>query len=126
MEKLRIKAFHRCVDDFLTDLVRTFPSDYTFGIVQTMIKTFRTSIPEKDTIRYFWEYVKDYRQEISNHDESFFMADEIIQTVPQGYSSLFHELRSVWTRPTTTDQTKTAIFQHVVQLVKIAEMVCAS
>ena len=123
METLRIKAFHRSVDDFLQDLVQTFPADYTFGLVQTMVKTFRTSIPEKEAIKYFWDYIKDYRQEILNEDESFFMADEIIQTVPQAYSTLFHQLRGVWTRSSTTAQTKSAIFKHTIQLVKIAEMI---
>lgn len=124
MEGLRIQAFNSCVDDFLSDLVNTFPTDYSFVIAQGLVNTLRKTLNSREAIQYFWNYVKDYKTEIESEDESFFLTPEILETVSSAYKMLFEQIKSVWLRPNTSLQTKSAIFKHVKHLLIIAGMVC--
>ncbi len=112
-----VEAFNEMLQQFIDELVLTFPEVKTFKKYQSALKVVRKSTP-KVPLKEFYDSVKPYSDKIMKKDETFFTEDaqdiEFINDL---------NIQSVWSG--SSDTTKNAIWQYMQTLYILATTISA-
>jgi hypothetical protein len=112
-----VDAFNEMLQQFIDELVLTFPNVNNFKKYQTALKVVRKSTP-KVPLKEFYDSVKPYSDKIMKKDETFFLEDaqdiEFINDL---------NIQSVWGE--SSNNTKDAIWQYLQTLYILATTISA-
>jgi len=104
-----MKAFNDMLEQFVKELIETFPEEKCLKKYQIKIDMLRSSNPRKCVMK-FMKKIKPYADSIMKKDDSFFMNVPEGQEVPAIVEEL--NLHSNWT-PDLSQKTKDAIWQYL-------------
>lgn len=101
-----ISAFNDMMEQFVTELVSTFPNETSFKKYQLTLQVARKANP-RSILTTFMESVSPYSQKLMEKDETFMTEDakniELINDL---------KITNIWT-PDLSENTKNAIWQYL-------------
>jgi len=103
-----IGGFISMMDHFIEELLVTFPSETKIKVYKSSFDMLKKSNPRK-VLTLFVDTVSPYTQQIMNKDESVMLDDSIPLNAELN-------LKGIWESPTTTANTKEAIWAHLTTL----------
>ena len=104
-----MKAFNDMLEQFVRELIETFPEEKCLKKYQIKIDMLRNSNPRK-CVTKFMKNIKPYSEFIMKKDDSFFMNVQEGQELPAIVEEL--NLHANWT-PDLSQKTKDAIWQYL-------------
>lgn len=116
-----VSDFFQLLDDFLTDVGESFPSELTH------IKTYQRLIDAARRangrlfITKFMEVIGPYEKQIMDCDEEHFLSLDPTQVDPNISSNdleLITIVKDIWRTPSTTDKTKASIWAYLQALIR--------
>lgn len=116
-----VSEFFQLLDDFLTDVGESFPSELTH------IKTYQRLIDGARRangrlfIAKFMDVIGPYEKEIMDCDEEHFLSLDPTQIDPNISSNdleLITIIKDIWRTPSTTDKTKASIWAYLQALAR--------
>lgn len=116
-----ISCFNSKLDEFMTDLISSYPSDKDFLMFKQSYKMLKLVDDTKPAL-LFKMYTMKYIDQITSKDEKFFLdhdfKDELNTSDNQDFSSeLLNKLKSYWS--TMSSENKDAIWNYLNLLCKI-------
>ena len=101
-----ISAFIDMLEQFITELIETFPDEKSFKKYQLTIQIARKANP-RSVLNTFMESVTPYSQKLMEKDETFITEDAVnIEVINE------LNIKSIWT-PDMSENTKSAIWQYL-------------
>ena len=121
---MSVSDFFQLLDDFLTDVGESFPSEIThIKTYQRLIETARRA-NARLFVTKFMEVITPYKKEIMDCDEEHFLSLDPVQIDPNLKTSdleLITIVKDIWRTPTTTDKTKASIWAYLQALLRAGE-----
>lgn len=104
------QAFNSMMDEFLNELIETFPEEKSLKVQQTSFQTLKKANPRK-IVETFMNAITPYTSQISARDESIFQNTniEFLKKI---------NIRNWWT-PDVSENTKNAIWQYLNTLIML-------
>jgi hypothetical protein len=113
-----VSAFNDTLDQFVAELVDTFPEEKTFKKYQLSLEIIRKT-NARQSLNTFMSSVKSFSDKIMNRDDSFFLEDA---TKIEFLSDL--NICKIWT-PDLSVNTKNAIWQYLQTLYLLGATISA-
>jgi hypothetical protein len=118
-----INCFNVKFEEFLKDLIETFPNDKDFKLCKQSYNLLKI-VDYRKPIMMFNIYGQKYKAPIEKRDDAFFLTHDFKEELDQeeNFSTdLLIKLKSYWR--TMTDDNKTVIWQYLELLYKINDKV---
>lgn len=100
-----IGGFITMMEQFIDELMITFPNETKIKVYKNSFDMLKKTNPRK-VLTLFLDAVSPYTQQIMNKDESIMLDDSIPLNAELN-------LKGIWESPTTTSNTKDAIWAHL-------------
>lgn len=119
-KQLKLDTFHKLFMELLNDLSIIKPNDTTLLWVKTAI-----SLLDIETlVIQFMEYVSPYSKKILNRDETFFIDELHMEVEKESFAGKeISKVRAIWLEPSTTDDTKSCIWNYFILLLKLGNSI---
>lgn len=121
MKSVKIDLFCQTLENFMGELVTMYPEDQTLSWCLTMYKNFG-GLYKDQAVSQVIDAIKPYTEQILQRNESFFLDQEYHEFKnDQFISTEIEKIKKIWIDPSTTDQTKEAIWKYMITFVKIGK-----
>ena len=124
MNKTLLIAFNNNLNNFINELIKTYPQEGNFVVFKNTIFLIQKVNPRK-VLSLFVEYIEPYKQKLLNKDESFFLEEDYTTLVRQTDSKknawkLINRLKLYW--KDTSKNNKNVIWNYFRQLIMLSTM----
>ena len=118
-----LTAFNNLVVKFNNDLIKTFPEEKEFEVYKRSIEWLRESNVKK-LCNLFKVYTLDYRENILEKNESFFLESnyrDVINKNDEGIVLVINKLKQYWS--SLSENNKEVIWEYMCSLIKLSDLV---
>ena len=121
-----LTAFNNIIFEFVDDLIATFPEENDFKVYKRTL-TLLKSANAKKMCTIFKNYSYEYRDKITNKDQSFFLKDKY-NNIKEGYGTddqsveaIIEKLKHYWTELSVDNKEK--IWQYLNTMIKLSDLI---
>ena len=119
-----LSAFNNLILKFNDDIIQVFPEENDFKLYRRSIEWLIKANPKK-VCNLFKIYTFNYRQKITERDESFFLLDasysDVVNTNDEGIVLIINKLKKYWKTLSKENQTK--IWEYMNSLITLGDLV---
>jgi hypothetical protein len=119
-----LSAFNNLILKFNDDLIKVFPEENDFKVYKRGIE-FLIKNNAKKVCNLFKINTFNYRKQILDKDESFFLKDasysDVVNTKDEGIILVINKLKNYWGDLSLENQTK--IWEYINSLIKLGDLV---
>tara|TARA_Y100001970_G_C13503204_1_gene494659 strand:- start:128 stop:514 length:387 start_codon:yes stop_codon:yes gene_type:complete len=124
MSKTLLSAFNNNLNNFITELIKTYPQEHNFIIFKNTILLMQRVNPRK-VLLLFIEYINPYKEKLLSRDESFFLNENYSSILNQTENKdnawqLIDKLKLYWRD--TSESNKNVIWMYFKQLITLGYM----
>ena len=124
MSKTLLSAFNNNLNNFITELIKTYPQEHNFIIFKNTILLMQRVNPRK-VLLLFIEYINPYKEKLLSRDESFFLNENYSSILNQTENKdnawqLIDKLKLYW--KDTSESNKNVIWMYFKQLITLGYM----
>ena len=124
MSKTLLSAFNNNLNNFITELIKTYPQEHNFIIFKNTILLMQRVNPRK-VLLLFIEYINPYKEKLLSRDESFFLNENYSSILNQTENKdnawqLIDKLKLYWSE--TSESNKNVIWMYFKQLITLGYM----
>ena len=122
MNQSFLTAFNNLILKFIDELILLFPEDSDFAHYKLKI-LFLKKANAKKLCELFKIYIYNYKDEINNKNEAFFLESDYSETVTKNDNiyKILDKLKLYWKE--LTDNNKNKIWEYLITLIKISDIV---
>lgn len=116
----KLETFNKLFMELLNDLSIIKPKDSTLLWVKTIV----SMLDNETLVSQFMEYIGPFSDKILNRDESFFLNDLHKELEEDTFAAKeMDKVRTIWRDPTTSEDTKSYLWNYLVLLVKLGNSI---
>ena len=122
MNQSFLTAFNNLILKFIEELIVLFPEDADFSHYKLKILFLKKANARK-LCELFKIYINDYKNEINNKNEAFFLESSYNETITNNNNiyKILEKLKIYWKG--LSDNNKNKIWEYLITLIKISDMV---
>ena len=108
-----LTAFNNVISQFIDDLIKTFPEEREFRKFKTGFSLLK-STNNKKIVQVFKFYIENYREQISNRDDNFFIvtdSETLSDSDDNSIANLLDKLKVYW--KLLSENNKDKIWQYL-------------
>jgi len=125
-KKLIMASFNKKFDEFLGDLVNTFPEDQDFRNFKNSFNLLK-NIDEKKTITIFCNYAPMYRDNVLAKNEAFFIENDYSELASKEKNitgELITKLKNYWVQLDETN--REVVWKYLIILITLVDRYVAA
>ena len=118
-----LTAFNNVISQFIDDLIKTFPEEREFRKFKTGFSLLK-STNNKKIVQVFKFYIENYREQISNRDDNFFIvtdSETLSDSDDNSIANLLDKLKVYW--KLLSENNKDKIWQYLNTLIILSNKI---
>ena len=118
-----LTAFNNVISQFIDDLIKTFPEEREFRKFKTGFSLLK-STNNKKIVQVFKFYIENYREQINNRDDNFFIvtdSETLSDSDDNSIANLLDKLKVYW--KLLSENNKDKIWQYLNTLIILSNKI---